>query len=225
MTRVGDIVAVVFDLDGVLLDSEGLWDDVRRGLAAETGRSWPAEATHAMMGMNTAEWSTFLAEEVGIPAQPEAIAAAVIDRMSARYEQSLPLLPGAVQAVQRMAACWPLGLASSSPRRLIDAALAAAGVAEEFTATVATDEVGEGKPSPAVYLRAVELLGTDRTGTIAVEDSSNGLRSAAAAGLIVIAIPQPGFPPAPDALNLAALQLRSLDALTPEAVAELGAKS
>jgi HAD superfamily hydrolase (TIGR01509 family) len=207
--------AVVFDLDGVLLDSEERWDAVRRGLAADAGLSWPAGATHAMLGMNTAEWSAYLAETVGIPAAPEDIATTVIDRMAAGYAEHLPLLPGAVDAVQRMAGEWPLGLASSSPRRLIDAALAAADITEVFRATVATDEVGAGKPSPAVYLRTAELLGTDPERTAAVEDSSNGLRSAARAGLLVVAVPNPAFPPDPDALALATGRISGLAELVP----------
>ncbi|MGZ6078973.1 MAG: HAD family hydrolase [Myxococcaceae bacterium] len=214
-----DVAAVVFDLDGVLLDSEQVWDEVRRSLAADAGRPWPAEATRAMQGMSTPEWSGYLTDVVGVPGSPERVAAAVIDQVATGYRDHLPLLPGAVEAVQRLAATWPLGLASSSPRRLIDAVLDAAGLTEWFRASVSTEEVPAGKPSPAVYLEAARRLGVDPRRSVAVEDSSNGLRSAAAAALTVIAVPNPHFPPAEDALALAAATVSSLDELTAELVA------
>lgn len=215
------VEAVVFDLDGVLIESEDLWDEVRRGLAAEAGRAWPAEATGAMQGMSTGEWSRYLGETVGIPGTPADLAGAVIDRMAAEYVESLPLVPGALEVVRRLAARWPLGLASSSPRTLIDAVLAAAGLAEHFAVTISTEEVEAGKPSPAVYRAAVLRLGSAPARTVAVEDSSNGLRSAAAAGLLVLAVPHPAFPPATDALALATARVTRLTDVTTALVERL----
>lgn len=212
------VEAVVFDLDGVLVDSEELWDQVRRGLAGDAGRPWPGGATRALQGMSTPEWSRYLVETVGVPGPAERVAAAVIDRMAARYEKDLPLLPGAAEVVARFSARWPLGLASSSPRRLIDVVLAAAGMAADFRVTVSTEEVAAGKPSPAVYLAATARLGVRPADAVAVEDSSNGLRSAAAAGLVVVAVPHAAFPPADDALALAAAQVERLTDLTPPLV-------
>lgn len=215
----GDAVqAVVFDLDGVLVDSEGQWDEVRRGLAAETGRPWPAGATRAMQGMSTAEWSAYLIDVVGVPGRPDKIAATVIDRMAARYRSRLPLYPGAVEVVQRLGKRWPLGLASSSPRRLIDAVLESAGVARWFQVSVSTEEVAAGKPSPAVYREVVRRLGVDPQRAVAIEDSSNGLRSAARAGLGIIAVPNVAFPPVEDALTLAAAVVHSLDEISTQLV-------
>ena len=220
---VGDVVhAVVFDLDGVLVDSEQLWDDVRRGVAAEAGRSWPAEATRAMQGMSTAEWSAYLTDAVGVPAEPDEVAATVVDRMAAQYDARLPLLPGVVEVVERLGRCWPLGLASSSPRRLIDTVLQSAGLAQRFQVSVSTEEVGAGKPSPAVYQTVVQRLGVDPRQAIAIEDSSNGLRSAATAGLGVLAVPNTAFPPSEDALALADVIVGSLDEITRELVASMG---
>lgn len=216
-----DVQAVVFDLDGVLIDSEELWDEVRRDLAADSGRPWPAAATRAMLGMSTPEWSAYLVDEVGIPGRPEDVASLVIDRMADRYRARLPLLPGAVEAVRRLGERWPLGLATSSPRRLIDAVLAAAGLTSSFRVSVSTEEVTAGKPSPAVYLDAARRLGIDPRRGVAIEDSSNGLRAAAAAGLRVIAVPNAAFPPAEDALGLAAAVVRSLDDVTAELVTSL----
>lgn len=214
--------AVVFDLDGVLLDSEQLWDVVRRGVAAEAGRPWPAEATRAMQGMSTVEWSAYLTDVVGVPGDPESVAATVIDRLAAQYDTRLPLLPGAVEVVERLGHRWPLGLASSSPRRLIDTVLASAGITQRFQVSVSTEEVAAGKPSPAVYQTVLQCLGVDPAQAIAIEDSSNGLRSAAAAGLAVLAIPNVAFPPSEDALTLADVVVNSLEEITLELVASMG---
>lgn len=214
--------AFVFDLDGVLTDTETIWDEVRRGLAADAGRPWPDDATAAMMGMSTPEWAAYLVEAVGLPGTPEQVADQVIDAMAARYADQLPTLPGAVAAVRRMAELLPLGLASSSPRRLIDTGLAVLGVADLFRATVSTEEVARGKPAPDGYLRACELLGVDPRQCVCAEDSTNGIRSAAAAGLTVIAVPQPFHPPAPDALALAAATLSDLDGLDADLLTALG---
>lgn len=220
---VGDVVcAVVFDLDGVLVDSEELWDVVRRGVAAEVGRSWPAEATRAMQGMSTAEWSAYLTDVVGVPGEPETVAAIVVDRLAAQYDAGLPLFPGAVEVVERLGRRWPLGLASSSPRRLIDTVLESAGIAQWFQVSISTEEVGAGKPSPVVYQTVLQRLGVDPGQAIAIEDSSNGLRSAATAGLAVLAMPNVAFPPSEDALALADVVVNSLDEITLELVASMG---
>ena len=216
----GDAVqVVVFDLDGVLIDSEELWDEVRRDLAATASRPWPDDATRAMQGMSTAEWSAYLTGVVGVPGTPGEVAVAVVDRMAARYRTRLPLLPGAVEAVDRLAGSFALGLASSSPRRLIDAVLAAAGLAGRFAVTVSTEEVAAGKPSPAVYRQTVGRLGVPAGRAVAIEDSSNGLRAAVRAGLGVVAVPHAAFPPEEDALALAAVVVGSLDEITPDVVA------
>jgi HAD superfamily hydrolase (TIGR01509 family) len=208
--------AVVFDMDGVLTDTETIWDEVRRGLAADDGVPWPDRATEAMLGMSTPEWSQFMATTVGVRGDAPEVAERVIDAMAERYRQHLPTLPGAVEAVARLAARWPLGLASSSPRRLIDASLDALGLARYFTATVSTEEVARGKPSPDGYARVCELLGVDPGRTVAIEDSSNGLRSASAAGMIVVAVPHEAFPPAADALAVTAVRVQGLDDVTPD---------
>jgi HAD superfamily hydrolase (TIGR01509 family) len=219
------VAAVVFDLDGVLIDSEELWDRARRMLAADAGLPWPAEATRAMQGMSTPEWSRYLVQTVGVPGTDADVAVATINRMAEEYAHTLPLLPGAVAAVERLATRWPLGLASSSPRRLIDSILDAAGLTRQFQVSVSTEQVGAGKPSPLVYEAVVERLGVAPGRTVAIEDSSNGLRSAATAGLIVIALPNRAFPPASDALALAVAQVDTLDELTAELVESAAARA
>lgn len=220
-----DVEAVVFDLDGVLLDSEQVWDAARRELVAQTGGRWTDEASTAMLGMSAPEWSRYVADELHVPLDPQEIDRQVVGRVIAHYRDALPALPGAREAVRRMAAAFPLGLATSSNRPVVDAVLDALGVAACFKATVSSEEVARGKPSPDVYEAAAERLCVDPRACAAVEDSSNGLRSAAAAGMTVLAIPNPHFPPAADALELAAVVLPDLDALTPSAVRDAAARS
>jgi HAD superfamily hydrolase (TIGR01509 family) len=208
--------AVVFDMDGVLVDSEPVWEEVRRAVVAEHGGRWAADAQQRLMGMNTAEWTRYLSDDLGVGLSPDAVGELVIRRMADRYAAHLPLLPGAVAAVDRAARRWPVGLASSSPRVLIDTVLAAAGIGDRFAVTVSSDEVARGKPDPDIYRTATARLGVPPGRCVAVEDSSNGLRAATAAGLRVIAVPRPEHPPAPDALAGAAIVLRSLTELTPE---------
>jgi HAD superfamily hydrolase (TIGR01509 family) len=210
--------AVIFDLDGVLIDSESVWDEARRAVVADNGGSWTETATRAMQGMSSPEWSRYLHDELGVSLDPGEISRQVVERMLAAYEREVPLLPGAVQAVRRLAERWPLGLASSSNRPVIDVVLESAGLTGCFSATVSGDEVARGKPSPDVYLAAARKLGVEAGRAAAVEDSSNGLRAGAAAGMLVIAVPNREFPPADDALALASLVVESAGELTPELI-------
>ena len=212
------IDAVVFDLDGVLIQTEELWDEVRSTLAHERGARYDDEAQRAMMGMSSLEWSAYMHDQLGVPEAPEEISTEVVRRMEARYRERLPLIDGAREAVQRLAARWPLGVASSSNRPLIDAVLELAGLAENFKATVSSEEVPRGKPAPDVYLEAARRLGVDPERCAAIEDSHSGIRSAKAAGIRVIAIPNPTFPPDDDALGEADVVLDSLAELRPEVV-------
>ena len=212
------IEAVVFDLDGVLLQTEELWDEVRAGLARERGGRYGPEAQRAMMGMSSLEWSRYMHDEVGVPDSPKQISAEVVRRLAARYRTELPLIPGAVEAVRRIAERWPLGLASSSNRLLIELALELAGIQHLFKAVVSSEEVPRGKPAPDVYLEAARRLGVGAERCAAVEDSHSGIRSAKAAGMRIVAIPNPSFPPGDEALAEADLVLRSLDELTAEAI-------
>jgi HAD superfamily hydrolase (TIGR01509 family) len=213
------IDAVVFDLDGVLIDSEHVWDEARQQLALERGGRWHERASRDMMGMSSPEWSRYMRDEVGIEDEPEAISAEVVRRLEALYRDELPLFDGAVTAVERLAGRWPLGLASSSNRELIDLVLDLSGLGTSFRATVSSEEVPRGKPAPDVYLETARRLGADPARCAAVEDSENGIRAAKAAGMRVIALPNPRYPPAEDALAQAHGAISSLDELTPELVA------
>ena len=215
------IRAVVFDLDGVLVDSEPVWEQVRRGLVAERGGHWAPDAQHRLMGMSTPEWARYLSEDLGVGLAPERVATVVIDRMAARYREHVPLMDGAVDAVHRIAVRWPLAVASSAPATLIETVLQSAGLRSCFAVVMSTEQVAHGKPAPDIYLAVTAALGCPPLDCAAVEDSSNGLRSAAAAGLRVIAIPQPEYPPDADALARASLVLPGLAELTTDAVAAL----
>jgi HAD superfamily hydrolase (TIGR01509 family) len=216
-----EIAAVVFDLDGVLLDSEAAWVEVKREFTEENGGHWKESAQWDMLGMSSTEWSRYMHDELGVPVPPEQISSEVADRLARQYRERLPLLPGAVEAVRSLAGHWPLGLASSSNRNVIDLALEAAGIADAFAATVSSEEVERGKPAPDVYLETARRLGVEPAECVAIEDSTNGIRSAHAAEMAVIAVPNRDFPPEPEALALSALVLDSLDQLSPERVRAL----
>lgn len=215
------IDAVVFDLDGVLLDSEQVWDTSRREVATGHGRPWPEEATAAMQGMSSTEWARYMGEVVGVDLAEDQIIAAVVDRLFHHYDAQLPLLPGASEAVARLGRRWPLALASSSNRVVIERVLAEAGMQEAFRVAVSSEEVARGKPSPDVYLEAARRLGCPPRHLVAVEDSANGIRSAVAAGMVVVAVPNRGYPPPGEVLASAALVLETLDDLSVAALEAL----
>jgi len=213
-----EVQAVVFDLDGVIVDSEHVWDEVREALARERGGRWHERAQADMMGMSSTEWSRYMHDVIGLAESPEEINAEVVRRMLDRYSDELPLVPGAAEAVRRLTPVFRLAVASSSNRPLIDAVLSAAGLARLFEATVSSEEVPRGKPAPDVYFEAARRLGVTPARCAAVEDSGNGIRAAHAAGMRVLAIPSGRYPPPPDALALADAVLESVEDLTPAVV-------
>jgi HAD superfamily hydrolase (TIGR01509 family) len=212
---------VIFDMDGVLMDSEQLWNESKQEVVRESGGRWRDDAPTAMMGMSSPEWSAYMHDRLGVDMDPGDINRAVVAKMKQHYREHLPLLPGAVEVVRTLHSRWPLALASSANREIIDFALDAAGLAGEFRATVSSEEVEQGKPAPDVYLEAARRLGVEPERCVAIEDSSNGLRSAAAAGMAVIAVPNTHYPPTDDALALAAACVHTLPEITPELVEHL----
>ena len=202
----------------MIIDSEHVWDEARQQLAEERGGRWHADASHDMMGMSSPEWSRYMRDTIGLSEEPEEISAQVVRRLEEIYRSSLPLLPGAVEAVRALAERWPLGLASSSNRELIDLVLEESGLAPLFAATVSSEEVERGKPAPDVYLEAARRLGAPPEECVAVEDSGAGIRSAQAAGMRVVAVPNPDYPPPEDALALAQAQVDTVAEVTPELV-------
>ena len=216
------IRAVIFDLDGVLIDSEQVWDAAREQLTKELGGRWHAGAQRDMMGMSSLEWSRYMHEYLGIDLPPQEISDEVVRRLQRLYRERLPLLPGAREAVERLAARWPLAVASSSNRPLIELVLGLAGIADRFRVTVSSEEVPRGKPAPDVYLEAARRLGVDAGDCAAIEDSEKGLLSARSAAMRVIAIPNREFPPGDEALAAADVVLDSLAQLTPDVVDPTG---
>ena len=215
------VAAVIFDLDGVLLDSETTWDAARRAVVRQQGGTWSESATRDMMGMSAPEWSSYLHDRLGVPLSPPEISSAVVQIVVDAYQRDLPLLPHAREAVRALAARWPLGLASSSNRVVIDRVLEASGLRGSFAAIVSSEEVTNGKPDPAVYVETARRLEAPPERCVAIEDSTNGLQSAAAARMAVIAVPNAHYPPSDDALDLAAAVITGLDHLTDGFVAEV----
>jgi HAD superfamily hydrolase (TIGR01509 family) len=214
--------AVIFDLDGVLMDSEQRWNAAKEALVRETGGRWRDDAPTVMMGMSSPEWAAYLRDALGVPMDVESISREVVRRMEEDYREALPLLPGAADAVRSLAGRWPLGLASSSNREIIDLVLELADFGDAFRVTVSSEEVDRGKPAPDVYLEAARRLGIGPPRCGAIEDSENGIRSAKAAEMRVLAIPNPRYPPAEDALALADDVLTSIEELTPEILERVG---
>jgi HAD superfamily hydrolase (TIGR01509 family) len=222
MTSTVAVAAVVFDLDGVLVDSETVWDNARREVVASHGGAWLPNATREMMGMSSTEWSAYIRDRLGVALSPNEISDAVVALVEVRYEEQLPLLPGARETVHALAARWPLGLASSSNRPIIERFLDASGLRGCFTVSVSSEEVARGKPAPDVYLEAARRLAVAAERCIAIEDSTNGIHAAAAARMRVVALPNSHFPPAPEALELATFVITGLDEITAELIETAG---
>jgi len=217
------VAAVVFDLDGVLVDSEPVWDAAKHEVTEQAGGRWRESAGTEMLGMSGPEWAEFMRVELGIPLPADEIWQRVVDGVLRRLDAHVPLIPGARQAVEAVADGWPIAVASSADRPVIEKVLDVAGIASLFAATVSSAEAGRGKPAPDVYLMAARRLGVPAEDAVAIEDAGNGMRSAAAAGMALIAIPNANTPVDPDALVLADLVLESIEQLGPEAIVRAGA--
>jgi HAD superfamily hydrolase (TIGR01509 family) len=219
------IDAVIFDMDGLLLDSEVYWERARREYCRSRGCDWRPEDELAVKGNNSMEWAARIIERCGFDDDKAVIIEGVTARMIVLYEEHLPLLPGATTVVRDLAALYPLGLASSSPPTLIEHALGEAGLRTYFRVVVSSDEAGRGKPWPDVFLVAAQKLGADPARTVVFEDSSSGIRAAHAAGMRVIAVPNPHYRPDEEALKLATHVLSSLVELRPEMLEDRAAEA
>jgi HAD superfamily hydrolase (TIGR01509 family) len=213
------IDGVIFDLDGVLVDSEIWWDEVRAAFARRLGRTWTAADQAAVMGANSAAWARTMRLRLDLDMTDDEIERAIVDGVVERYRlEGAPLIDGAVEAVRRIASEWPVAVASSAHREVIAAALEATGLSGTFEVVVSSDEVAQGKPAPDVYLEAARRLGVDPATCLVVEDSSNGVRAARAAGMTVVLVPNRSVPPAPGTADLADIVLERLADLDPSTV-------
>ena len=211
--------AIIFDLDGVLVDSEIWWDEVRQDFAAKRGRAWTTDDRAAVMGQNSLGWARVMRDRLGLDEPLEAIVDEVVDAMLARFEaHGAPLIDGAVTIVRRLAATYPLGVASSAHPRVIAAALRTSGLADAFRAVTSSDEVEHGKPDPDVYLLAAERLGVAADACLVVEDSLNGVLAGRAAGMTVVLVPNAAVPPAAGAREAADVCLEAIAELDPSAI-------
>ena len=213
---------VIFDLDGVLVDSEIWWDEVRAAFAAEHGRTGSPGDQAAVMGANSAAWARIMRERMHLDLPEAEIERAIVDAVVERYRtEGAPRIDGAVETVRRISADRPVALASSAHRAVIDAALDATGLTGIFAVVVSSDEVAHGKPAPDVYLEAARQLGVDPTACLVVEDSFNGVRAARAAGMTVVLVPNRSVPPAPGTEEAADLVLDRLSKLEPATIERL----
>jgi HAD superfamily hydrolase (TIGR01509 family) len=210
------IRAVIFDMDGLLVESEVYWEEARRDYCAEIGCAWREEDELSVKGHNSAEWAVAIAMRCEINLPPAQIIDTVVARMRVMYEGKLPLLPGATDVVRALAPRFPLAVASSSPSSLIEYVMSETGIRSQFKVIVSADEVGRGKPAPDVFLMASERLGNVPDMCAVFEDSSAGILAARAAGMYVIAVPNSHYPPQSDALGQADLVLDSLLDFRPE---------
>jgi HAD superfamily hydrolase (TIGR01509 family) len=222
VTRQSAAACVVFDMDGVIVDSEPLWVRARKDLVREAGGRWIAEAETAMMGISSDRWSAYMRDRLGLREMtPAQIRDEVIARMVALYGAQVPLLPGARDAIEGTGQRWRLGMASGSDRVLLDTVLSVTGLQQHFAATVSGEEVSVGKPAPRMYQEVCRRLGADPRACLAIEDSGSGIESALAAGMRVVAVPRPGFEPDPAVLNRADAVLPDLTRLDPDLVGRL----
>jgi HAD superfamily hydrolase (TIGR01509 family) len=210
------IEAVIFDLDGVIVDSEIWWDEARREFAARRGKQWTEADRAAVMGANSRQWSRTMRERLGLDEPDRQIERAIVGAVVERYRrEGAPLIPGAVEAVRRIALAWPTAVASSAHPEVIDAALETTGLRDAFRVVVSSDEVERGKPAPDVYLEAARRLAVEPDRCLVVEDSLNGVKAAKAAGMTCVLVPNKTIPPAPGAAELADVVLERLADLDP----------
>jgi HAD superfamily hydrolase (TIGR01509 family) len=211
--------AVIFDMDGIIIDSEEHWERARLAVVAEFGGTYHPDVARDVMGMSPPEWSRYLRDRIGIPLDAARIEREIVRQLVADYQRDRPFYPGAIDAVRAVSARWPTAVASSSGRDLIDLVVSLADLQNAFTVTVSGAEVAHGKPAPDVYLKAAELLGADPRNCVAIEDSAAGIRAGKNAGMRVIAVPNAAFPPAAEAVALADVVLSRIAELTPAVIA------
>lgn len=213
--------AVIFDMDGVLVDSEAYWYQSRIEFAEKRGKAWSMDDQHAAMGRSTVEWAQVMKDRLMLEMSLDDVIDEVRGGVIARIETRLPLLPGAIEAIHKAAVAYPAALASGSPTLVIDTVMKLTGLNNVFRTIVYGDDMKRGKPAPDIYLEAAKRLGISPENCVGIEDSVNGLKSLKAAGMYAIAVPSPGFTLPPTALALADRVLGSLEEFSIALVASL----
>ena len=218
--------AVVFDMDGVIVDSGEVWQRIISELFIDYGFSLSDLSRDAFAGGdNSWQWASYLRQTVGIPLGEQQIIDRVIASLLTTFEKNISLLQGARETIACLADCYPVALASSSPRPVIAFILERTGLLRHFTTWISSDDVSRGKPMPDVYLEACYQLNMRPECCVAVEDSRAGIRAAKAARMKVIAIPQPLLPLDQDTLDLADKTLDSISCLRSDTISDLLAGS
>jgi len=215
------IEAIIFDMDGLLVDSEPTWDKARVAIAARVGKPWNQQDHFNIMGVSTADWAQYMITRLDLMYTQEEVQKEVIDQMVAIYTQKIPFRPFAVEAVQWAAANYPTALASGSPRQLIDIVTQTPELRDCFQVILSTDEIGVGKPDPAIYLETARRLGVAPEKCLCIEDSPFGVLSGRRANMVVINIPDPGFPLKPEEARHADMILESLGELSDQVIHRL----
>ncbi len=219
------IAAVIFDMDGVIMDSEEYWWEERSALAQQYGAEWLPDDQRHTMGTNTHEWSLYMKQRMGLDMSPEEIGDLMVSRVNARVSAHLPVLPGAVEAARIAASAYPVALASGSATPIINEVLRVTGLDQVFQVVVGGDSVTRGKPDPEIYLLAAAQLGVDPALCLGIEDSVNGLRALKAAGMYAIAVPSHNFPPPDDVLAMADARVASLTEFSLDLIRQIEAKA
>lgn len=216
------IEAVIFDMDGLLIDSEPFWDKARSSMAAKAGKDWNKDDHKAVMGVSTSEWVGYMISRLELVMSPKAVEQKIVAEMVTLYQRQIPYLPGAAEAVALSAAKYPTGLASGSPRSLIDTVTGDKALKGKFKAILSSDQIEHGKPSPDIYLATAKMLGARPKNCVCLEDSGNGILAGKNAAMKVIAVPDSRFPPGAEKLHAADVVLESLSEFSLEILEKLG---
>ena len=215
------IEAVVFDMDGVLVDSEVYWEQSRVEFARDRGKVWTGALQRLAMGRSTIGWATVMRENLGLSESTDDIIAEMKARVIAQYEECMPTRTGALESVRHMQKHFRVGLASGSPTEIIKAVMQITGLDQVFEVMIYGDRVPRGKPAPDIYLEALQALDVSPAASLGIEDSANGLRSLKAAGMYAVAAPSPGFPLTDDVLELADAHITTLEHFTVDLVRQI----
>ena len=216
------IEAVIFDMDGVLVDSEVYWAKSREEFAQDMGKVWTDDDQRLAMGQSTIGWAKVMKERL----QPEmTVDEIIIDmkkRVIAHYEERMPTRPGALEAVKLASKHYRVGLASGSPTEIIKSVLSLTGLDQIFEIMIYGDDIPNGKPAPDIYIEAMKQLGVNPAVTIGIEDSANGIRALKAAGMYAIAAPSPGFPLPVEIVEMSDAIIHSMEDFSTQLVHAIG---